>query len=62
VPRLAVINAAGANTLYGLVESAGCVGMAGARTGAGRRFYAEMDRQQRRASTIASAIEINRPV
>jgi threonine synthase len=63
VPRLAVINAAGANTLYELVEKRGL------RWNDGRpdknltaAFYADMDRQHRRASTIASAIEINRPV
>lgn len=63
IPRLAVINAAGANTLYELYEQRGL------RWNAGRpdhpsveRYYGEMDRQDRRASTIASAIEINRPV
>jgi threonine synthase len=63
VPRLAVINAAGANTLYQLVEKRGLCWNGGrpdaALTGS---FYNEMDSQQRRASTIASAIEINRPV
>lgn len=63
VPRLAVINSAGANTLYELFEKRGL------RWNDGRpameiaeRFYGEMDAQNRRASTIASAIEINRPV
>ena len=63
IPRMAVINAAGANTLYELVENRGL------RWNAGKldepavgRYYAEMDAQRRRASTIASAIEINRPV
>ena len=63
VPRLAVINAAGSNTLYELFERRGL------RWNGGRpemsiadRYYAELDSQQRRASTIASAIEINRPV
>jgi threonine synthase len=63
IPRLAVINAAGANTLYELVEKRGL------RWNNGQpdleiasRYYAEMDAQRRRASTIASAIEINRPV
>lgn len=62
-PRLAVVNAAGANTLFELVERRGL------RWNGGRgdmatacRYYDEMDAQQRRASTIASAIEINRPV
>ena len=63
IPRLAVINAAGADTLYELVEKRGL------RWNGGRpnmeiaeRYYAEMDAQKKRASTIASAIEINRPV
>jgi len=63
IPRLAVINAAGANTLYELVEKQGL------RWNAGRpdmnladRYIAEMNAKHRRASTIASAIEINRPV
>ena len=63
MPRLAVINAAGANTLYELFEQRGL------RWNGGQPdmaivddYYAEMDAEQRRASTIASAIEINRPV
>ncbi|MEN6450217.1 MAG: threonine synthase [Thermoguttaceae bacterium] len=63
VPRLAVINSTGANTLYELVEKRGM------RWNGGRpameiadRLYGEMDAAGRRASTIASAIEINRPV
>jgi threonine synthase len=63
IPRLAVINAAGANTLYELYERRGL------RWNGGRPepsvtsdYYAELDANDRRASTIASAIEINRPV
>lgn len=63
VPRLAVINAAGADTLYVLYEERGL------RWNGGRadmelvqRYYQELDAQARKASTIASAIEINRPV
>ncbi len=63
LPRLAVINASGANTLYELYENRQL------RWHAGRpdttivdRYYAELDAAARRASTIASAIEINRPV
>lgn len=63
VPRLAVINATGANTLHGLYNGQGV------RWNEGRidqnkiaAFYGEMDEHKRRASTIASAIEINRPV
>ncbi|HZZ27094.1 MAG TPA: threonine synthase [Pirellulales bacterium] len=63
VPRLAVINAAGANTLYELFERRGL------RWNGGQpdeniisNYYAELDAAGRRADTIASAIEINRPV
>ncbi|MEX1094865.1 MAG: threonine synthase [Planctomycetales bacterium] len=63
VPRLAVINAAGANTLARLVEQQGVRWNDGRPDRAAiEAFYAEMDRQRRKASTIASAIEINRPV
>ena len=63
IPRLAVINAEGADTLYRLVEERGL------RWNDGRpdmeiasRYYDEMTAGPPRASTIASAIEINRPV
>ena len=63
LPRLAVINATGANTLYRLYEQEGL------RWNAGRpdealvaKFYGEMDAENRRAQTLATAIEINRPV
>lgn len=63
VPRLAVINAAGANTLHELYEKRGL------RWNGGRPdtsvidgYYAELDAAALRADTIASAIEINRPV
>ena len=63
VPRLAVINAAGANTLYQLVEKRGLRWNDGnPNEPVACQYYDEMDAQQRRASTIASAIEINRPV
>jgi len=63
VPRLAVINAAGANTLYELYERRGLRWQSGrADTSVVARFYAELDAAQRKASTLASAIEINRPV
>ena len=63
MPRLAVVNAAGANTLSrlfneqnlrwngGLVDKPLIDG-----------FYREMDKEHRDARTVASAIEINRPV
>lgn len=63
IPRLAVINADGADTLYQLVEQRSL------RWNDGRpnmdiasQYYEEMTAAHRRASTIASAIEINRPV
>ena len=63
VPRLAVINAAGANTLSELYNNRGL------RWNGGKvdeeitpAYFAELDDQGKRASTIASAIEINRPV
>ena len=63
IPRLAVITAAGADTLYERVEKRGLRWNQGAPTESlTQTYYDEMDRQGRRASTIASAIEINRPV
>jgi len=63
IPRLAVINAAGANTLYELYQRRGL------RWNGGHfdqtlidQYYDELDTNNLKASTIASAIEINRPV
>jgi threonine synthase len=63
IPRLAVINAAGADTLFELYERRNL------RWNRGRpdssmvtNYYRELDAGGRRATTIASAIEINRPV
>ncbi|HEV3261827.1 MAG TPA: threonine synthase [Gemmataceae bacterium] len=63
VPRLAVINAAGANTFHQLYEKLGL------RWEQGRPkadviggYYTGLDAEHIRATTIASAIEINRPV
>jgi threonine synthase len=63
LPRLAVINAHGADTLYQLYERRGL------RWNDGEpdlpmacHYYDQMDAEGRKASTIASAIEINRPV
>ncbi len=63
LPRLAVINATGANTFYQLYEHIGL------RWNGGKpdwtlvdRYYGGLDAEGKRASTIASAIEINRPV
>jgi threonine synthase len=62
-PRLAVINAAGANTFYQLYERYSL------RWNQGRwdaklvnGYYGGLDAEHIRAATIASAIEINRPV
>lgn len=62
-PRLAVINAAGANTFYQLFEKQGLRWNDG-RPDTGRidGYYHQLDADKVRASTIASAIEINRPV
>jgi threonine synthase len=63
VPRLAIINAAGANTLYQLVEQRGLRWSDGhPDRNVIAQFYREMDEAKHRASTLATAIEINRPV
>ncbi len=63
IPKLAVINARGANTLYQLVEKEELRWNGGRYDrGVVDRFFQTMDEEGRRASTIASAIEINRPV
>jgi threonine synthase len=63
IPRIAIINASGANTLWQLFEKRHL------RWNGGQpdksivdAYHAELDIERRRASTIASAIEINRPV
>ena len=63
VPRFAVINAAGANTFYQLFEHSGLRWNEGAPDAAlTKKYYGGLDAGQVRAATIASAIEINRPV
>ncbi len=63
VPRLAVINAAGANTLYSLYEDQGLSWNGGRfELDKIKAFYRGMDESDTRAHTIASAIEIGRPV
>jgi threonine synthase len=63
LPRLAVINAAGADTLYQLVEQHGLRWNRGqADMGISEQYSRRLDAENRRATTIASAIEINRPV
>lgn len=63
LPRLAVVVARGADTLQRLYNEQGL------RWNGGKydkdllkKFYAQMDSEKREANTIASAIEINRPV
>lgn len=63
IPRLAVINAEGANTLYQLHDSQGVRWNNGQPDlGTIDRFYARMDAEKRKAHTLATAIQINRPV
>ncbi|HUT34698.1 MAG TPA: threonine synthase [Planctomycetota bacterium] len=63
IPRVAIINSTGADTLDRLVNRAG-LRWNGGNVGdaAIEAFYAQMDAEKRKAHTIASAIEINRPV
>jgi threonine synthase len=62
-PRLAVINAAGARTLDELVGQHKLTWLDGLPDEqVTRGYYERMDAEGRKASTIASAIEINRPV
>ena len=63
VPRLAVINATGARTLNQLVNTHSVSWNDGLPDGeATRVYYDNLDATNSKASTIASAIEINRPV
>jgi len=63
VPRLAVINAAGARTLDELFGQRGVTWRSGLpEMDKVSGYYNELDTELIKASTIASAIEINRPV
>lgn len=63
VPRLAVINAEGASTLFELVENHGVRWNEGyPQASVITQYNEDMEASGARASTIASAIEINRPV
>ena len=63
IPRIAIINSAGADTLDRLVNRAGLRWNGGdVDDAAVKAFYAAMDAEGRKAHTLASAIEINRPV
>jgi threonine synthase len=62
-PRLAVINAVGADTFYQLVEHSGLRWDGGKpESRLAEEYYQALDAGHARAATIASAIEINRPV
>ncbi len=62
-PRLAIINAEGAGTLFELVEKRRLAWNDGRPNMAiAQNYYRELDAAGKKASTIASAIEINRPV
>jgi threonine synthase len=63
VPRLAVVNAAGANTLYELYDRRGLRWNQGyVNCDTLGRYYGELNEAGYRAHTVASAIEIGRPV
>jgi threonine synthase len=63
VPRLAVINAAGARTLDELVGTRHLAWRSGLpEMDKVSTYYDQLDHDKTKASTIASAIEINRPV
>ena len=63
IPRLAVINAAGANTLYELVENRRLRYSQGSvDTKALDGYYKQLDTEGFRPRTVATAIEIARPV
>lgn len=63
VPRIAIINAAGAPTLSVFVNERKLVWNGGSiGDDSVNRYYDELDERGEKARTIASAIEINRPV
>lgn len=64
VPRLAIINATGANTLHTLYEKQGVRWDGGRIANADKvcKLYDEFDKSGYKPHTIASAIEISRPV
>jgi threonine synthase len=63
VPRLAVVNAAGANTFFQLFEQRALRWQRGTLNQILiEEYYRLLEREGRKAATLASAIEINRPV
>src|SRR5208282_4596228 len=63
IPRLAIVNASGANTLNELVSRRGLKWNGGAYDASiVQKHYAALDESNYRPHTVASAIEISRPV
>lgn len=62
LPRLAIINAAGANTLNQLTQQGLTWNNGSPDQNLIDNFYAKMDAEKRKADTLATAIQINRPV
>ena len=63
IPRLAVINAAGAHTLYHLYEAQGLRWNGGTiQSDPVDGYFTQLDESGKRADTVATAIEINQPV
>ncbi len=62
IPRLAVINAQGADTLYQLVRQGVAWNDGKVDDAAIQAFYARQDKENIHPHTVASAIEIGRPV
>jgi threonine synthase len=63
IPRLAIINASGANTLTVLVNDRGMTWNAGKYDASiAQKHYAALDESNYHPHTVASAIEISRPV
>ena len=63
IPRLAVINASGASTLFQLHENQSVAWNGGETDDATiNEYFTRMDAEDHRASTLATAIELNRPV
>ena len=63
IPRIAIINSKGADTLHRIVNEEKIIWNNGEVDFEKiEKFYGTMDKEDRKAKTICSAIEINRPV
>lgn len=62
LPRIAIINAAGANTLRRLTDEGLAWNNGNPDVALINSFYLQMDAEKRKADTLATAIQINRPV